>query len=70
MLKLQSDLGAAREQAAEREAELRDELQQVRRDKQEVQAILGRLDLNKMVVQLYSCCKCISIVCVTQAQAG
>ncbi|KAL0049666.1 hypothetical protein WJX82_007177 [Trebouxia sp. C0006] len=48
VLKLQSQLDAAREQAAQREAELRDELQQVRRDKKELEAKFVGLDLNKM----------------------
>ena len=50
VLKLQSQLDAAREQAAQREAELRDELQQVRRDKKELEAKFVGLDLNKMEV--------------------
>ncbi len=50
VLKLQSQLDSAREQAAQREAELRDELQQVRRDKKELEAKFGGLDLNEMEV--------------------
>ncbi len=50
VLKLQSQLDSAREQAAQREAELRDEVQQVRRDKKELEAKFAGLDLNKMEV--------------------
>ena len=52
MLKLESELQAVREQAAERESELRQELQQARRDKQQAEAKLGGLDLTQMEV----CC--------------
>ena len=51
VLRLQSELEAAREQAAQREEELRGEVQQVRRDKKEVEAKLGGLDLNQMEVR-------------------
>lgn len=51
MLKLECELEAVREQAAQHEDELRTELQQARRDKQEAEAKLGGLDLNKMKVQ-------------------
>ena len=55
VLQLQCELEAAREQAAQREGELREELQQVRRDKQEMEARLGGLDVNKMEVYCYCC---------------
>ncbi|DBA96689.1 TPA: hypothetical protein ACH3X1_015539 [Trebouxia sp. C0004] len=48
ILRLQSELDLAREQAAQREAELQDELQQARRDKKELEAKFAGLDLNKM----------------------
>ena len=48
VLKLESELQSVREQAAEHEAELRQELQQARRDKQEAMAKLGGLDLQQM----------------------
>ena len=52
VLKLESELQAVREQAAEHESELRQELQQARRDKQQAEAKLGGLDLAQMEV----CC--------------
>ena len=48
VLKLQSQLNLAREQAAQREAELRDELQQVTCDKKELEAKSAGLDLSNM----------------------
>ena len=50
VFKLQSELEAVREQAAERETELRDEVQQARRDRKEMEAKLAGLDLAKMEV--------------------
>lgn len=50
VLKLESELESVRDQAAQHEAELRDELQQVRREKMEMEAKLGGLDLNQMEV--------------------
>ncbi len=50
VLRLQSQLDLAREQAAQREAELRDEVQQVRRNKKELEAKFAGLDLNKVEV--------------------
>lgn len=52
VLKLESELQAVREQAAEHESELRQELQHARRDKQQAEAKLGGLDLTQMEV----CC--------------
>ena len=51
VLKLESELEAVREQAAQHEVELRQELQQARRDKQEAEAKLGGLDPKQMEVQ-------------------
>lgn len=51
VLKLESELESVHEQAAQHESELRQELQQARRDKQEAEAKLGGLDLNQMEVQ-------------------
>lgn len=50
MLRLESELEAVREHAAQHEAELKEELQQARRDKQEAEAKLGGLDLKQMEV--------------------
>lgn len=50
MLKLESELQALREHSAEHEAELRLELQQARRDKQQAEAKLAGLDLTQMEV--------------------
>lgn len=50
MLKVESELQAVREQAAEHESELRQELQQARRDKQQAEARLGGVDLTQMEV--------------------
>lgn len=50
VLKVESELQAVREQAAEHESELRQELQQARRDKQQAEAKLGGLDLTHMEV--------------------
>ncbi len=50
VLRLQSQLDLAREQAAQRETELRDEVQQVRRNKKELEAKFAGLDLNKVEV--------------------
>ena len=47
---MESELQAVREQAAEHESELRQELQQARRDKQQAEARLGGLDLTQMEV--------------------
>ena len=51
VLKLESQVESVREHAARHEAELRDELQQVRRDKKELEAKLAGLDLTQMEVQ-------------------
>ena len=54
VLKLESEIEAVREHAAEHEVELQNELQQVRRDKKELEAKLAGLDLNQMEVCLNS----------------
>ena len=64
ILRLQSEVEAVRENAAQHEAELKEELQQARRDKQEAQAKLGGLDLKQMEVgtppltSRYPCASC------------
>lgn len=50
ILRLESELEAVREHAAQHEAELKEELQRARRDKQEAEAKLGGLDLKQMEV--------------------
>ena len=54
VLKVESQLESVRELAAQHESELQDELQQVRREKKEMEAKLAGLDLNQMEVCCYS----------------
>ena len=84
VLKLESELQALREHTAQHEAELRQELQQARRDKQQAEAKLAGLDLTQMEVGCLSqsttsdCtqCKGVGVPCLpvgldlTQMQVG
>lgn len=54
VLKVESQLEAVRELAAQHASELQGELQQVRREKKEMEAKLAGLDLNQMEVCCYS----------------
>lgn len=50
MLELEAELAGSREEAAQREAELREQLERLRHDKKEVEARTAGVDLRQMQV--------------------